>query len=166
MKIRHATRNDLDGIFEILNQEIVGGVNAWDVVPVEGERRNLWFERHSDPRYPLLVAEVATGIAGWARLSRWAPHDAYERTAELSVFVHMGHRGRGVGSSLLSHLIADARRQGHHVLIARTEASNEASRRLHLGSGFRSVGVMHEVGYKFGRFLDAELFELPLEPGR
>jgi L-amino acid N-acyltransferase YncA len=166
MKIRCATRDDLDCILEIFNYEIETGVNAWDTEPIEGELGELWFKAHADLRYPLLVAEAADRVVGWAGLSPWAPHDAYERTAEISIFVHRDHRGRGAGSSLLGHLIGEAKRIGHHVLIARTEASNEPSRQLHLRAGFRSVGVMHEVGHKFGRFMDAELFELTLEVGR
>jgi L-amino acid N-acyltransferase YncA len=165
MKTRHATRDDLNAILEIFNDEIVSDVNAWETGPIEGDLREPWFEaRFGNPRYPLVVAEVAVAVVGWAGLSRWAHHDAYERTAEVSIFVHREHRGRGVGTLLLCRLIDEARRVGHHVLIARTEASNEASRQLHLGAGFRSVGVMHEVGHKFGRYLDAELLELPLGP--
>ena len=57
----------------------------------------------------------------------------------------------------------ESKKAGHHVLIARSDASNEASRQLHLRAGFRSVGIMHQVGFKFGLFLDAELFELLLD---
>jgi phosphinothricin acetyltransferase len=98
-------------------------------------------------------------------LSKWAPHGAYDRTAETSVYVHPDERRRGVGSSLLAELISLAGQIGHHALVGRTEVSNQASRQLHLRAGFKSVGVMHEVGFKFGRFLDAELFELVLTPG-
>ena len=161
LEIRHATHDDLQVVGDIRNHEIVSGVNAWDTVPLEGRLLEQWFENHSD-RYPLLVAETTTGIVGWASLSSWAHHGAYDRTAEGSIYVHCDHRGRGVGRSLLREIIVEARRLGHHVLIARIEASNEVSRRLHLGAGFRSVGVMREVGYKNGRYLDAELLELLL----
>jgi L-amino acid N-acyltransferase YncA len=162
VKIRHATSGDLDAALEIFNHEIVSGVNAWDLESVEGPDRERWLEAHADTRYPLLVAQDHAKVIGWAGLSPWAHHGAYERTAELSIFVDRSERGRGVGGSLLAQLISEARQVGHHVLIARIEASNEASRQLHLRAGFRSVGVMHEVGFKFGRFLDAEVLELLL----
>ena len=164
MKIRRATENDLDGVFEIFNHEVISDVTAWDIEPVEGPARQRWFEAHSQPRYPLIIAEARVNeILGWASLSPWAHHAAYERTAEVSIYVHQNERGRGIGRSLLMALVEQGRLEGHHVLISRSGASNEASRHLHLRAGFRSVGVMHQVGLKFGRFLDAELFELLLE---
>ena len=163
MKIRHATKNDLDDVLEIFNYEIVNDVTAWDIEPVEGPARQQWFQVHSHPRYPLLVAQDSDGrIVGWASLSPWAHHAAYEKTAEISIYVHRKERGRGTGRLLLAALVKAARREGYHVLIARTNASNDASRQLHVRAGFRSVGVMHQVGFKFDRFLDAELYELLL----
>ncbi len=162
MEIRHATKEDLDAVLAIFNHEIANGVNAWDTEPITGAGRQRWFDAHGDPAYPLLVAENTLGVMGWSSLSKWAPHGAYVRTAETSIFVHRGERGRGVGSSLLAELISVAGQAGHHALIGRLEASNQACRQQQLRAGFRSVGIMHEVGFKFGRFLDAELFELVL----
>jgi phosphinothricin acetyltransferase len=163
VEIRHATKSDLDGVLAIFNHEIVSDVMAWDIDPIEGSDREQWFEPHSQPEYPLLVAEANSGIVGWASLSRWAHHGAYDRTVETSVYVHQNERGHGIGRSLLMQLINESKKAGHHVLIARSDASNEASRQLHLRAGFRSVGIMHQVGFKFGLFLDAELFELLLD---
>ena len=162
MKIRFAEKADHDLVFEILNDEIRRDVNTWHLDAIEGNRRQAWLDVHSVREYPLLVADGGEGIFGWASLSPWAPHGAYLHTAEVSVFIHRSHRNLGVGKSLLHRLIVEARAVNHHVLISRIEISNEPSRILHLGSGFRSVGVMHEVGFKFARFLDAEIFELLL----
>jgi phosphinothricin acetyltransferase len=164
VEIRHATKEDLDAVLAIFNHEIINGVNAWDTEPIVGAECQRWFDAHGDPAYPLLVAENAPGVVGWGSLSKWAPHGAYDRTAETSIYVHRAERRRGIGSSLLAKLISVARRVGHHSLIGRAEVSNQASRRLHLRAGFEPVGIMHEVGFKFGRFLDAELFELILTP--
>jgi len=163
VEILLATKSDLDGVLEIFNHEIVSDIMAWDIEPIEGPDREQWFEVRSQPEYPLLVAEANSEIVGWASLSRWAHHGAYERTAETSVYVRRTEQGKGIGLSLLFQLIKEGQNIGHHVLIARSDTSNEASRRLHLRAGFTSVGVMHQVGFKSGRFLDAELFELLLD---
>lgn len=157
--LREANRSDLDGILEIFNHEIRTSTNAWHTEPIEGDERDRWFSEHEAREYPLLTAVADGVVLGWASLSPWSHHGAYKRTAELSIFIDQNQRGRGLGKQLLERLIAEAVERGHHVLIARVEASNVASRTLHLRAGFRSVGIMHEVGFKFGRFLDAELFE-------
>ncbi len=164
MRIRNATEHDLDEVRAIFNHEIVTDVMAWDTEPIEGPARHAWFAAHSEPGYPLLVAEADDGvILGWAGLSRWAHHAAYAQTVELSIYVHHDHRAAGVGRALLAALIRTARDHGYHALIARSDVANEASRRLHRAAGFRSVGIMHEAGFKFGRYRDAELYELLLQ---
>lgn len=162
MQIRPATKADVPAILEIFNEEITNGVNAFDTEPIQGTAQEAWFRAHLDPRYPVIVAEEPPRIQGWASLSSWARHGAYQRTAEVSVFIHRDHRGRGFGRALLEGLVELGRQAGHHVLLARAEASNATSRRLHLGLGFSSVGVMHRVGFKHGRYLDVEVFELVL----
>lgn len=162
MEVRYAHEVDLPTILDIFNREIVDGVNAFDTERIEGAAQQAWFDRHRDPRFPLLVAEEKGVVTGWASLSPWARHGAYARTAELSVFIHTQHRGRGIGRSLLHRLISEARARGHHVLVARVEASNQTSRRLHLSRGFSEVGVMREVGWKHGRYLDTVIFQLSL----
>jgi len=41
-----------------------------------------------------------------------------------------------------------------HVMIAGIDADNEVSIKLHESLGFINVGHFHEVGFKFGRWLD------------
>ena len=44
-------------------------------------------------------------------------------------------------------------------VVAMVVAGNEASVRLHLKLGFEQVGLMREVGCKFGQWLDLIVFE-------
>ena len=60
--------------------------------------------------------------------------------------------------ALLERLRAD----GVHLVVAVIALPNDASIALHRAFGFTSVGVLHEVGRKFGRWIDTELFELRL----
>jgi L-amino acid N-acyltransferase len=160
--IRSAVAADVPAILDIFNTEILGGVNAFDTQPIEGAAQDAWFAVHADPRFPLLVATDGDVIAGWASLSPWARHGAYEKTAELSIFIHANRRSRRIGTDLMHRLIDCARAAGHHVLLGRAEASNEASRRLHLACGFSEIALMREVGWKKGRYLDVAIFQLIL----
>jgi L-amino acid N-acyltransferase YncA len=163
MQIRTAIFSDLDAVSAIYNREVERATSTFDTEPRRGQGATDWFESHASDAYPILVAEENGEIVGWASLTPWSPRGAYARTVEGSLFVRDGHRGRGVGKALTCALIEHARRAGHGVLIARAETGNEPSRSLLLDSGFQSIGVMHRVGEKFGRLLDVELFELPLD---
>jgi phosphinothricin acetyltransferase len=162
MIIRPATRRDVPAALAILNDEIRSDVNAFDTEPVEGAAQDRWFTAHADPRFPLFIADHDGVVRGWACLSPWARHGAYARTAELSVFIHAGHRRQGIGKALLRRMIDEGRVAGHHVLVGRAEASNEASRRLHRSCGFSETGLMREVGWKHGRYLDVAIFQIIL----
>jgi len=77
---------------------------------------------------------------------------------------HM-HR-RGVGAALLCHLIVDAEKSGFRQMIAVIgDSAQTPSITLHRAAGFRLVGTIENVGFKFGRWLDSVLMQRPLGPG-
>ena len=163
MGIRDAVLDDLPAVTEIYNREVLEGTSTFDTEPRRSDEGRAWFEAHRPPVYPLVVAEERGEVVAWASLSPWSDRGAYAHTVEGSLFVREDSRGEGIGVRLTRELIERARSAGHHVLLARIEAANGASRAILLGAGFRLVGVMHEVGRKFGRNLDVELYELVLE---
>jgi L-amino acid N-acyltransferase len=59
-----------------------------------------------------------------------------------------------VGRALLRELKVRAAAMGKHVMIAGIDADNAASIHLHESLGFTRVGLFHEVGFKFDRWLN------------
>ncbi len=165
MGIRDAVLDDLPAVTEIYNSEVLKGTSTFDTEARGPDEQRAWFDSHRPPAHPLVVLEERGEVVAWASLSPWSDRGAYAHTVEGSLFVREGFRGGGIGVRLTRELIDRARSAGHHVLLARIEAANGASRAIVLGAGFRLVGVMHEVGRKFGRNLDVELYELVIENG-
>ncbi|HHX95422.1 MAG TPA: N-acetyltransferase [Clostridia bacterium] len=157
--IRKAEITDLPVITEIYNDAILTTTATFDIEPKSLETQEAWFYAHG-PRYPLIVAEVQGEVVGWASLSRYSDRLAYEKTAEISVYVKDGFRGRGIGRKLMEEIIARGRAAGLHTILARITASNEQSIYLHEAFGFQHIGVMREVGRKFGMLLDVCLMQL------
>ncbi|MBU6514195.1 MAG: GNAT family N-acetyltransferase, partial [Betaproteobacteria bacterium] len=60
-------------------------------------------------------------------------------------------------------LIEAAREQGLHAMIGGIDASNAGSIALHDSLGFRHVGTLPQVGFKFGRWLDLAFYQLLLD---
>lgn len=162
-RIRGAERADAEPMREIYNEAVQTTTATFDTEPRSLEEQLAWLDRH-DTRHPVLVAEQGPTVVGWASLSPWSERGAYDGTAETSIYVGSRWRGRGVGRALLGELLSAASRSHLHTVLARIAVGNPVSRALHVTSGFRSVGVMHEVGYKFGRFLDVELLECRIGP--
>jgi phosphinothricin acetyltransferase len=82
---------------------------------------------------------------------------------EHSVYVHKDHRGRGLGRVVMQELIAAARKNDVHAMIGGIDATNAGSIALHARLGFRHVGTLPQVGFKFGRWLDLAFYQLLLE---
>jgi phosphinothricin acetyltransferase len=161
--LRDATATDLDAVFAIYDEEVLRGTATFETTPKSAAERRAWFEEHPRARYPVIVAEEAGTVLGWARLQPWSPRPAYARTAEDSVYVAAAARGRGVGRALLGELLARAPGAGIAVVLARIAEGNPPSIRLHERAGFRTVGVMRRVGEKFGRILDVTLMDRHLD---
>jgi L-amino acid N-acyltransferase len=162
--IRLARTEDLAAIAAIYNHEVEHTSATFDTEPVTIEERRRWLDDHPPSRHPVVVAEAGGAIAGWASLSRWSSKRAYDRTAEVSVYVHRDHRGRGVGKALLLDLVERGRAAGLGVILTRIcTADGPASLRLHEAVGFQRIGTLRRCGQKHGRLLDVELLDLHLD---
>jgi len=116
--------------------------------------------------HPALVAEAGDEIVGWAWLTPYSDRQAYAGVAEASVYVRVGARGRGIGTSLAEALAAEAERHGFHKLLGKLFTTNAASLRLVTRCGFREVGVHHAHGRLEGEWRDVVLVERLLDPAR
>ena len=115
-----------------------------------------WDAAHPEHR---LVAELDGRVAGWAALSPVSGRPCYRGVAEESVYVASWAQGRGVGRALLATLIARSEDAGIWTLEAGIFPENKPSLRLHLGCGFRLVGVRERLGELEGEWRDVLLLE-------
>jgi phosphinothricin acetyltransferase len=159
LAVRRAGEGDAGSILAIYNDAVASTVATFDTEPRSLEGQFEWLREH-DPPYVILVGESGGKVIGWASLSRWSDRKAYAETAEVSVYVDARMRGKGVGRRLLARLVEEGARSPFHTLLARVADGNAASLRLHESLGFRPVGVMKEVGFKFGRRIDVHLLQL------
>ena len=67
--------------------------------------------------------------------------------------------GKGIGKKLMESIIKKGESADLHVLIARITEGNEKSIHIHESFGFEQIGIMQEVGRKFGRLLDVFLMQ-------
>ena len=160
--IRPAELADLPAITDIYNEAILTSTATFDTEPKSLDERRQWFASH-DERHPILVAEMDGRVVGWSCLSRWSDRRAYDDTGETSFYVTSDFRGQGIGSQLKLAIIAEARRLGFHSLIARVAEGSGESLHINESVGFTRVGILKEVGMKFGRRLSVHILQLMLE---
>lgn len=158
--IRLATGNDAAAIAEIYNREVTETTATFDLVPRTVEAQREWLAARSGAFAAIVGVDTETRrVVAFASLSPYKERAAYRTTVENSIYVHRDVGGRGIGKQLLTHLIGVARESGFHSVIARIEASSDASRALHAACGFELVGIERQVGRKFGRWLDVAVMQ-------
>lgn len=163
MKIRDATPDDLPGILAIYNDAVAHTTATWNETTVDLPNRAAWLADRRRAGHPVLVASRDSEVLGYASFGDWRAFDGYRHTVEHSVYIRTDQRGAGLGRALMEALIARARSLGKHVMVAGIEAGNSGSIRLHERLGFIRVGLMPQVGTKFGRWLDLAFLQLTLD---
>jgi phosphinothricin acetyltransferase len=158
LTIREARLPDLGAITEIYNEAILKTAATFDTQTKTPEEQKSWFAEHGS-KYPMMVAEQDGYVVGWASLSMWSDRCAYSDTAESSLYVKEEYQGKGIGRKLLEAIIEAGQKAGLHNVVARITEGNEVSIHLCESVGFEHIGVMKEVGRKFGKLLDVNLMQ-------
>lgn len=164
--IRDAQPADLGAIVEIYNALIPTHTVTWTEELDTLEHRTAWFDRQAQDGFPVLVAEAAGEVIGFATYEHFRGEGkwpGYRSTAELSIHILESHWRRGGGRALIETLIQRASTAGIHVLIAAIDSENQASIKFHARLGFSEVGRLPQTGQKFGRWLDLVLMQLTLD---
>lgn len=159
-----ALRADLPQILAIYNEVIRNSTAVYSEEEFTAARGGTWFDAKLANGFPLIVARDAAGIAGFGTFGEFRAWPCYHRSVEHSVHVRVDRRGQGVGRALVVELLARAAADAKHVMIAGIDADNAVSIGLHRSLGFNQVGHFHEVGFKFGRWLDLVFMECILSP--
>jgi L-amino acid N-acyltransferase len=151
--LRPATIADLPAISAIYNHYVASSTCTFALSGETLDERRAWFEGRAEI-HPVLVAEEAGVVIGWASLSAWNKRCAYAQTVESSVYIHHDHHRRGIGKALTQSLLEMAISLKHHSVIAGVSSDQASSLALHKSLGFTEVANFKEVGFKFGRWLD------------
>jgi len=163
--VRASTEDDVPAMVAIYAHHIRSGLGTYDPEPLHDEdikrRRKNMLKR----RLPHLVAERNGVVVGYAYAVPFRRRPPYRYAVKHSIYVHLDHLHSGVGRLLLPALIEACTAAGFRQMIAYVDGENVPSQNLHEGFGFRRVGLLEGVGYKFGRWTDSLLMQRALGPG-
>lgn len=150
MKAADATR-----IVEIYNQSVRAKGQTADLDEVSLESRRDWFLEHEDEHYPIFVACHNTEIMGWISISPYRKgRRALEAVAEISLYIDVNSRGKGIGTDMMQYAQSFCRSTGIRHLIGIIIASNDRSVALFKKFGFVLWGRMPGIVAIEGQQLD------------
>ena len=156
-------------ILGILNEAIANSTALYDYKPRTPESMAAWFATKRANGFPVIGAEDDDGkLLGFASYGTFRAFPAYKYTVEHSVYVEAGHRGAGLGRTLMEAIVAEAAARDVHVMVGAIDAANAGSIGLHERLGFEHAGTVRQAGFKFGRWLDVAFYQCilstPLNP--
>ena len=158
VEIRWAEESDMTSFADIVNYYIeTTAINFRTAPQSPAEWRDDW--KLLSDRYPWLVAVDSGTVVGLAYACPWKPRNAYDWSAESTVYVANGLARRGVGRILYERLLTTLDAQGYRSTIGVIAQPNEASVALHEAFGFRHVGTLEAVGFKHGQWRDVGFWQ-------
>ncbi len=138
----------------------IGDFEAPDAEDLKRRRKSMRARK-----MPHIVAEDGGVVIGYAYAVPFRKRPAYRYTVKHSIYVHTDHLGKGVGRLLMTALIDACAAAGLRQMIGYIDGANKPSLGLHEAYGFRKVGLLPQVGFKFGHWTDTIMVQRSLGLG-
>jgi L-amino acid N-acyltransferase YncA len=163
--IRDARLEDMPDVREIYNHYVANSTVTFDEVPQGLRETRSKFQHLTKLGMPFLVAESPSQqILGYAYVYPWKEKAAYRFTVENSIYLRAASTGKGLGKVLMGELITASKAAGLKEIIAViADRGAEASIAMHREFGFKEIGRMGKVGFKFDRWLGTVLMQKSLK---
>ena len=159
MNIRPATADDATEIAVFWNPMIRDSAVTFNPVPKSAATIATMIAERQAAGQAFVVAVNGDSILGFACYSQFRVGQGYVHTMEHTVILAPAGQGRGVGRALVSAIEDHARKAGVHSMFAGVSGENPAGIAFHTALGYQQVAVLHEVGRKFGRWMDLHLMQ-------
>lgn len=156
--IRKATEHDLSAIKDIYNYAVLNTTATYDINPRDDKYFANMLSEHTG-KYLLAVYEDNGDIIGYVALSQFSRRDAYDITAELSVYVKADCQNKHIGTQLMEYALSYAQTENRFLtIVSLITSDNEHSIYLHKKFGFEFGGKIKNAGFKFDRLLGVDIY--------
>jgi phosphinothricin acetyltransferase len=158
LTFQRAEEHDLQTMLEIYNFYLVTTTATFDYQPVSPDEflRRIFIGHE---KYQTYIIRRQNEIAGFCFLTQYRKKEAYDRTAEIGLYLKPEFTGRGIGDLAIDFLEKVAVSKGIRVIIASISGENTHSIKLFQDMGYEECAHYKQVGEKFGRLLDVIDYE-------
>ena len=148
----------LDDILKIYNDYILNSTATFSIEPIDKEEmKHIVYSGHE--RFLSYVIIEEDMIVGYVLLARYKAREAYDRTAEVTIYLRPDCIGRGIGRQALQFIESVATELEFRALLAVICAENSESVALFKKHDYFECAHFKQVGEKFGRILDVVIYE-------
>lgn len=125
-------------------------------ISMEEMRHLLIFD---NPKYESYGIWHEEALCGYVILTQYKEREAFDYTAEVTIYLKNGYEGRGIGHKAIQFIEARARTKEIHTLLALICGENTASIALFEKNHYRKCAEYKEVGFKFDKWLDLVCYQ-------
>lgn len=115
------------------------------------------------PLYKSFLIHADSELAGYCFLTYHKKRPAYDRTAEISIYLKPEFAGKGIGKAGLKYIEAVAKEVGLKNLVGVITGDNLSSMALFEKAGFIKCAHFKNVGEKFGKVLDVVAYQKEID---
>jgi L-amino acid N-acyltransferase YncA len=166
--LRPAQEADIPEITAIYAHAVRHGTASWELDAPDAAEMGRRRAAILAGGYPYIVAEQRGTVLGYGYASSWRPRPGYRATVEDSLYIAPEAQRQGIGRLILTELISACTALGYRQMVAVLGDGHGAahgSRRLHERLGFVPAGILREIGFKQGRWLDMVVMQRALGAG-
>jgi phosphinothricin acetyltransferase len=158
LKLIALKESDFNLVKEIYDYYILNSTATFhkDLISVE-ELKSIILIAH--PKYKSFLIDYEGETCGYCYISQYKKRQAYDRTAEITIYLKPAYSGKGIGEETLKFLETVAKKSEICVLIGIITGENQASIRLFEKCGYEKCAHFRKVGEKFDRLLDVVAYQ-------
>ena len=158
LSFQPVAENDLAAMLELYNFYISTTTTTFDYGKITPEEfRQRIFIGHA--KYQTYLIRLRDENIGFCFLTQFRKKAAYDRTAEIGLYLKPEFTGKGIGHPAVAFLEKAAISKGIRVIIASISGENTASIKLFQKMGYENCAHYQQVAEKFGRFVDVIDYE-------
>jgi phosphinothricin acetyltransferase len=153
LKFRPINEEDYFSIKEIYDYYIAHSTATFHTEPISiHELQEFIFVDHQ--RYPAMLIYCDDVLAGYCYLSYFKKRQAYDRSAEITLYLKPEFCGKGLGHKILLFIESEAKKKNIRNLIAVITGNNSPSIKLFEKCGYTKCAHFKNIGEKQGQILD------------
>jgi L-amino acid N-acyltransferase YncA len=158
IKFKEMEEQDLPVVKKIYDWYIENSTATFHTEPVRiDELKEFLYIGHR--LYNSYLISTGDEIAGYCFLTNYKKRQAYDRTAEVTIYLKPEFCNKGIGKIALEQMEIKAAENGIRNLIGIITGDNEGSIALFEKSGYLKCAHFKNVGEKFNKVLDVVAFQ-------
>lgn len=150
--------DDLEQVRQLYNYYVVNTTATYHIHEISLEEISGMIPVNH-PKYLSFLIHYDKVVCGYCYLGQYKKREAYDRTAEVTIYLKPEYSGKGIGLKAIEFLQRKAEDLGIAVLIGIISGDNRASIRLFEKAGFEKCAHFREIGEKFGKILDVVAYQ-------